>query len=91
MDSSDFLKKQEKDEDIKLFKEEHPDVYKFIVRLIDGECDSNSGDTILIFSSSFNIKLNMTPQNSKTASEFSKVSRECRDAKHLTVLIDVPG
>jgi phosphopantetheine adenylyltransferase len=39
MDSSDFLKKQEKDEDIKLFKEEHPDVYKFIVRLIDGQCD----------------------------------------------------
>ena len=33
----------------------------------------NSGDTILIFSSSFNIKLNMTPQNSKTASGFSKV------------------
>lgn len=39
MDSSDFLKKQEEDKDIKLFKEEHPDVYKFIVRLIDGQCD----------------------------------------------------
>jgi len=36
----------------------------------------NSGDTILIFSSSFNIKLNMTPQNSKTASEFSKAFPE---------------
>jgi hypothetical protein len=39
MDSSDFLKKQEEDEDIKLFKEDYPDVYKFVVRLIDGQCD----------------------------------------------------
>lgn len=38
------------------------------------DCLSNSGDTILIFSSSFNIKLNMTPQNSKPSSEFSNVS-----------------
>jgi hypothetical protein len=36
---ADFLKKQEEDKDIKLFQEEHPDVYKFIVRLIDGQCD----------------------------------------------------
>jgi serine/threonine protein kinase len=42
MDSSDFLKKQgdqEDDENIRLFREEYPDVYKFIVRLIDGQCD----------------------------------------------------
>ena len=36
----------------------------------------NSGDTLLIFSPSFNIKLNMTPLNSKTASKFSEVSPE---------------
>ncbi len=42
----------------------------------DTDNSDNSGDTILIFSSSFNIKLNITPQNSKTASEFSKVSPE---------------
>ena len=38
--------------------------------------NSNSEDTILIFSPSFNIKLNMTPQNSTTAAEFSKVFPE---------------
>jgi hypothetical protein len=33
MDSSDFLKKQEEDKDIKLFKKEYPDVYNNIFLL----------------------------------------------------------
>ncbi|MFZ3136543.1 MAG: hypothetical protein WA126_04020 [Thermodesulfovibrionales bacterium] len=45
-------------------------------KITESQAEFNSGDTLLIFSSSFNIKLNMTPQNSKAASEFSKVSPE---------------
>src|SRR4030042_4518120 len=37
MDSSDFLKKQEEDKDIKLFQENYPDVYKLVLKLIDGK------------------------------------------------------
>ena len=50
----------------------------------------NSGDTILIFYSSFNIKLNMTPQNSKAASEFSKVSPEYESLLGLLIVSPLP-
>jgi hypothetical protein len=45
MNSSDFFKKQEDqedDEDIRLFREDYPDVYDLIVRLINGKCDDKT-------------------------------------------------
>ena len=39
MDSSDFSNKHEEDEDIRLFREEYPDIYDFVLRLIDRVCD----------------------------------------------------
>jgi hypothetical protein len=37
MDSSDFLKRQEKNKDIKLFQDDYPDVYEIVLKLINGK------------------------------------------------------
>lgn len=42
MDSSDFLKKQEEDEDIKLFQEEYPEIYDGLMRLLEREYEDKA-------------------------------------------------
>ncbi len=39
MDSSDFSNRREEDEDIRLFREDYPDVYNFVLKVLDGNCD----------------------------------------------------
>lgn len=39
MDSSGFSNRREEDEDIRLFREEYPDIYDFVLRVLDGNCD----------------------------------------------------
>lgn len=39
MDSSDFLNRREEDEDIRLFREDYPDVYDLVLKVLDGNCD----------------------------------------------------
>jgi len=70
------LKKRLEKEKVTTWQERFGKALQYLGKKNKGFSASNSGDTILIFSSSFNIKLNMTPQNSKPASELSKVSHE---------------
>ena len=35
----DFLNRHEEDEDIRLFREDYPDVYDFVLKVLDGTCD----------------------------------------------------
>jgi len=39
MDSSDFSNRHEEDEDIRAFREDDPDVYEFVLKVLDGTCD----------------------------------------------------
>ncbi|MDP3259891.1 MAG: hypothetical protein Q8M34_04815, partial [Thermodesulfovibrionales bacterium] len=39
MDSSDFSNRREEDEDIRAFREDYPDVYDFVLKVLDGTCD----------------------------------------------------
>ena len=39
MDISDFSNRREEDEDIRLFREDYPDVYDFVLKVLDGTCD----------------------------------------------------
>ena len=39
MDSSDFSNRREEDEDIRLFREEYPYLYDFVLKVLDGNCD----------------------------------------------------
>lgn len=39
MNISDFSNRQEEDEDIRLFREDYPDVYDFVLKVLDGNCD----------------------------------------------------
>lgn len=38
MASSDFSNGREEDEDIRVFREEYPDVYDFVLKVLDGNC-----------------------------------------------------
>lgn len=39
MDAPDFSNRRKEDEDIRLFREDYPDVYDFISKVLDGTCD----------------------------------------------------
>ncbi|MBU4320675.1 MAG: hypothetical protein KJ739_06265 [Nitrospinae bacterium] len=39
MDSSDFSNRREEDKDIRAFREDYPDVYDFVLKVLDGNCD----------------------------------------------------